>query len=144
MSRRRDKVCTPRHVADDIDSSLPPHLGQPPSRLPPKLHLGVGFKAGSVSRRTERTTKTVARKLAVVTSRMERHHHCTMACLVWIASELGSATSLPKANIIPQKPQPEEDHGCWLGPAQPIRHTPRRHSSAGLATLGLLVTRNWS
>ncbi len=34
--------------------------------------------------------------------------HCAMACLAWIASELGSATSFPKENIIPQKPQREE------------------------------------
>jgi hypothetical protein len=60
-------------------------------------------------------------------------YHCTMACLAWIVLELGSATSFPKVNIIPQKPQREEDHGCWLGRAQPIRDMPRRHSSSGLA-----------
>jgi hypothetical protein len=31
-----------------------------------------------------------------------------MAYLAWIASELSSATSFPKGNIKPQKPQREE------------------------------------
>ena len=38
-----------------------------------------------------------------------------MTCLAWIASELGWAASFPKADIIPQKSQREERHGCWLG-----------------------------
>jgi len=37
-----------------------------------------------------------------------------MAYLTWIASDLGSATSCPKGNIIPQKPQREEGQKCWL------------------------------
>jgi hypothetical protein len=69
-------------------------------------------------------------------------YHCTMTCLAWIASELGWAASFPKADIIPQKSQREEDQGCWLEPAQPIRHTPRRHCSAELATPGMAATRN--
>ncbi len=35
-----------------------------------------------------------------------------MAYLAWIASELGSATSFPKGNIIPQKPKREEGQEC--------------------------------
>ena len=34
-----------------------------------------------------------------------------MPYLAWIASELGSANSFPKGNIIPQKPQ-REGAGC--------------------------------
>lgn len=32
-----------------------------------------------------------------------------MAYLAWVASEMGSATGFPNADIIPQKPQREED-----------------------------------
>jgi len=39
-----------------------------------------------------------------------------MAYLAWIASELGSATNFPKANIIPQKPQRDGSGGI----AEPV------------------------
>jgi hypothetical protein len=49
-----------------------------------------------------------------------------MAYVAWIASELDSATSFPKGNIIPQKAKPDEGQECWLGTTYAIRHTPRR------------------
>jgi hypothetical protein len=38
-----------------------------------------------------------------------------MAYLAWIASELRSAGSFPKGNIIPQKSKLDEWQECWLG-----------------------------
>jgi hypothetical protein len=51
-----------------------------------------------------------------------------MARFAWIASELGSATGLPKETVIPQKPPLDEDPECWRDAAYSIRHTPRRYS----------------
>src|ERR1700692_4168571 len=55
-----------------------------------------------------------------------------MACLAWIASELGSATSFPKRNIIQQNPWADErpSIGCPLRCLCPPNSTPLLHPTA--------------
>src|SRR5258708_21028327 len=70
-----------------------------PSRLPLELHLR---KRDNLHAITEELRNRSAESTGVISGMGASH--CAMACLAWIASELASATSLPKETIIQQKP----------------------------------------